>query len=128
LLEPLAALSTDSDALHGSFLALDENGQRIFVLTTSGLTVIHLAAVPLSIGTISPNSAPASGGTVLTIRGSGFQSGATVNIGGKSAPAAFVDMNTLSVTMPPLLAGPQQVLITNPNGDNYSLDTPFTAN
>jgi len=126
--EPLATLSTDVDALHGSFLAVDENGQRIFALTTSGLTVVQLTNVPLSIGTISPASAAAAGGTTLTIRGSGFQSGATVTIGGKSAAAKFVDINTLTVTTPPLTAGPQQVLVTNPNGDSYALDAAFTAN
>src|SRR5258708_3095085 len=82
--EPLAALSTDLDALHGSFLAVDETGQRIFALTTSGLTVMQLATVPLAIGTISPASTSASGGATLTIRGSGFQSGPTVAINGKS--------------------------------------------
>lgn len=126
--EPLAMLSTDLDALHGSFLAIDENGQRIFALTTSGLTVVRLATVPLSIGTISPTSASSAGGTILTIRGSGFQSGAAVIISGKSAPTVFKDINTLTVTTPPLSAGPQQVTITNPNGDSYSLDAAFTAN
>ena len=126
--EPLAALSTDIDALHGSFLAVDENGQRIFALTTSGLTIVQLASVPLSIGTISPASGPASGGTTLTMRGSGFQTGASVTIGGKSAAATFVDMNTLTVTTPPLTAGPQQILITNSSGDSYALDAAFTAN
>ena len=126
--EPLATLSTDVDALHGSFLAIDENGQRIFALTTSGLTVIQPSTVPLSIGTILPNSAPASGGTILTIRGSGFQSGAAVTIGGKLAPATFNDMNTLTVVAPAIAPGPQQISITNPTGDTYTLDAAFTAN
>jgi hypothetical protein len=121
-------LSTDTDGLHGSFLVVDETGQRIFALTTSGLTIAQLADVPLSIGTVSPSSASASGGAVLTIRGSGFQSGATVSIAGKSAPTSFVDINTLSVTTPLLSAGPQQIQITNPSGDSYSLDAAFTAN
>src|SRR6202040_4215435 len=95
--EPLAALSTDLDALHSSFLALDETGQKIFALTTSGLTVLQLT-VPLAIGTISPASAPASGGATLTIRGSGFQSGVTVAINGKSVATTFKDINTLTVT------------------------------
>jgi len=126
--EPLATLSADIDALHGSFLAIDENGQRIFALTTSGLTVIQLTTVPLSIGTISPTSAPASGGTVLTIRGSGFQSGATVTIGGKPAPVTFRDMNTLSITTPVLSIGAQQIVIANPDGNSYTLDAAITAN
>jgi hypothetical protein len=37
-------------------------------------------------------------------------------------------MNTLTVTTPPLTAGPQQILITNPNGDSDSLDAALTAN
>ena len=126
--EPFAALSTDIDALHGSFLAIDETGQRIFALTTSGLTVIQLAAVPLSIGAISPTAGPASGGTTLTIRGSGFQSGATVTIGARPAATTFVDINTLTATTPPLTVGPQQVVITNPTGESYFLDAAFTAN
>jgi hypothetical protein len=126
--EPLAALSTDVDALHGSFLAVDETGQKIFALTTSGLTIIQLATVPLCIGTISPATAPSSGGTILTIHGSGFQSGATVSIGGKSGATKFVDMNTLTVTTPPLTAGPQQITITNPDANSYTLAAAFTAN
>src|SRR3984893_11012317 len=126
--EPLAALSSDLDALHGSFLTIDETGQRIFALTTSGLTVIQLATVPLSIGTLSPASAPSSGGTILTIRGSGFQSGATVTINAKPATAKFVDMNTLTVTTPPLTAGPQQITIINPDANTYTLAAAFTAN
>jgi hypothetical protein len=39
-------LSTDTDALHGSFLAIDETGQRIFALTTSGVTILQLASIP----------------------------------------------------------------------------------
>jgi hypothetical protein len=126
--EPLAMLSTDLDALHGSFLAVDENGQRIFALTTSGLTIVQLANVPLAVGTISPATASASGGATLTIRGSGFQSSATVTIGGKSAAATFVDLNTLTVTTPHSTPGPQQILIANPAGDSYALDAAFTAN
>jgi hypothetical protein len=125
--EPLATLSTDLDALHGSFLAIDETGQKIFALTTSGLTIIQLA-VPLSIGTISPASTPSAGGTTLTIRGSGFQSGATVIIGGKNTNATFMDINTVTVVTPQLRPGPQQITITNPNGDSYTLDAAFSAN
>jgi hypothetical protein len=66
-------LSADVDGLHGSFLAIDENGQRIFALTASGLTVVQLAPVPLSIGTITPSGAAAAGGATLTIRGRGFR-------------------------------------------------------
>jgi IPT/TIG domain-containing protein len=125
--EPLAMLSSDIDGLHGGFLTIDENGQRIFALTTSGLTVVQLANVPLGIGTISPASGSVSGGTSLTIRGSGFQNGTAVTIGGKTANVTFKDVNTLTVLTPALAAGPQQIIITNPDGETASLDAAFTA-
>jgi hypothetical protein len=120
-------LAADSDGLRADFLAIDENGQRIFALTASGLTVVQLSSVPLSIGSISPVAAPGIGGTTLTIRGSGFQSGTKVTIGGKSASANFQDINTLTVVMPSLSSGAQQIAVTNPDGETYSLDAAFTA-
>ena len=125
--EPFAMLSADSDALHASFLAIDETGQRLFALTASGLTVVQLAAVPLGIGSVAPASGAASGGTLVTIRGSGFQSGITLTIGGKQAAVTFKDVNTLTFTTPALSAGPQQIVLTNPNGESYSLDASFLA-
>jgi hypothetical protein len=117
--EPTAMLSADVDGLHGSFLAIDENSQRIFALTASGLTVVQLAPVPLTIGTITPNGA-AAGGATLTIRGSGFQIGASASIGGKTATVTFVDMNTIKVTTPSLPAGAQRVVVSNPDGESTS--------
>jgi hypothetical protein len=127
--------TTDLDALHGSFLATDENGQRLFAITSSdgspqsaALTVVQLAAVPLGIGTISPSTVAAAGGTALTIRGSGFQSGITATINGKSANVTLKDTNTLSLVTPPLTPGPQQLTLTNPDGESISLDAALTAN
>lgn len=126
---------TDIDGLHGSFLATDENGQRLFAITSSdgtaqnaSLTVVQLAAVPLGIGTISPVSVPASGGTTLNIRGSGFQSATTVSINGKTASVTFKDINTLSFVTPNLTLGPQRITITNPDGETTSLDAAIAAN
>ena len=126
--EPFAMLSTDVDAQHGSFLAIDENGQRLFALTTSGLTVIQLATVPLGIGSVNPPSGPAAGGTNVTLRGSGFQSATALTIGGKSVPVTFKDTNTLLFATPALAAGSQRIFVTNPNGETVSLDAAFTAN
>ena len=126
---------TDVDGLHGSFLATDENGQRLFAITSSdgttqhaALTVVQLASVPLGIGTISPATAPASGGTTLTIRGSGFHSATTVFINGKAASVTFKDVNTLSAVTPSLTSGPQRITVTNPDGETVSLDAALTAN
>ena len=126
---------TDVDGLHGSFLATDENGQRLFAITSSdgtpqnaALTIVQLAAVPLGIGTVQPSTVPAAGGSTVTIRGSGFVSGTAVSLNGKSSAATFKDANTLSIAMPALSPGPQQIVITNPDGETVSLDAAITAN
>jgi hypothetical protein len=125
---------TDIDGLHGSFLTTDENGARLFAITStdgtpynSGITIIQLAKVPLGIGTLNPSNGAAAGGTTVTIRGSGFVSGATVTIGGKSAATTFSDANTLTIITPSLPTGAQQLQITNPDGEVASLAAAFTA-
>ncbi|HUN62210.1 MAG TPA: IPT/TIG domain-containing protein [Candidatus Sulfotelmatobacter sp.] len=125
--EAFAMLNTDVDGAHGVFLTTDENGQRLFVLTTSGLSIVQLANVPLGIGTLSPSSGSAAGGTVVTLRGSGFQSGITATLGGKAASVSRTDMNTLILTTPALAAGPQQLVLTNPDGESVALDSAFSA-
>lgn len=125
--EAFAMLNTDIDGLHGAFLSTDENGQRLFALTTSGLTIVQLANVPLGIGTLNPATGSASGGTSITVRGSGFQAGITGTVGGKSAAITLTDMNTLTLTTPSITAGPQQLVLTNPDGESVSLDAAFTA-
>lgn len=126
---------TDADSLHGSFLTTDENGQQLFAITSldgtaqnAALTIVQLAAVPLGIGTIQPSSISASGGSSLTIRGSGFVNGVSIAINGKAATVTFKDSNTLSVTVPALTPGPQRIIITNPDGETISLDAAITAN
>jgi hypothetical protein len=126
---------TDVDGLHGSFLTIDENGQRLFAITSSdgsaqnaSVTFVQLANVPLGIGTLSTTSGPAAGGTSLTLRGSGFQSGITATLGGKPVSITFKDINTLSLVTPPLTPGPNQLVLTNPDGETVSLDAAFIAN
>ena len=128
-------LMTDVDGLHGSFLATDENGQRLFAITSSdgtaqnaALTIVQLAAVPLGIGTIVPSTVSEMGGATLTIRGSGFVSGVTITINGKAGTVSFIDANTLSAAVPALTPGPQRITITNPDGESVSLDAAITAN
>jgi hypothetical protein len=125
--EPFAMLSADTDGLHGSFLTTDENGEYLFALTTSGLTVIQLVSMPLGIGSLSPASGAAAGGTSITIRGSGFRSSTKATLGGKSANVTFKDVNTLLMTTPVLSAGPQQLILSNPDGESVSLDAAFVA-
>lgn len=122
------ALMTDVDGLHGSFLTTDETGAKLFAITTSGLTIAQLAGVPLGLGNVSPAQGTAAGGTQITVRGSGFQSTTKVTIGGAGATATFVDVNTLQVTTPSMKPGPQQIVLTNADGETYAQDAAFVAN
>jgi len=125
--EPFAMLNTDVDGLHGDFFATDENGLRLFALTTSGVTIIQLASVPLGIGTLSPSAGSAAGGVVVTLNGSGFVNGTRVALGGKTVNATWKDMNTLTFATPSTPQGLQQLVLTNPDGETVSLDAAFLA-
>lgn len=127
--EPLSATSDDlkGQGLQAQLIAVDETGQRIFALTVSGLSVVQLVNVPLGIGTLSPTSGPAAGGTVVTVRGSGFQSATTATLGGKSVTATFKDANTILLTTPSLPPGLQPLLLSNPDGETVALATAFIA-
>jgi len=107
--------------------ALDETGSRFFALTQSGLCVITLDAVPLSIGSVSPSSGPSAGGIQLTIRGSGFASGAKVLFGNVPATTTFVDSNTLQVVTPSVAQGPVRITVQNENGESYFWDDAYTS-
>ena len=113
-------VSTDVDGLHGNFLTGDEFGQRLFAVTTSGLTIVQLANAP-------PASGAAAGGASVTIRGSGFQSTTKAALGGKQASVTFKDMNTLSIVTPAFSPGPQQLVLINPDGESVALNAAFFA-
>jgi len=109
-----------------SSMDFDETGNRAFLITDKGLTVVQLPPPPVSIGYLNPPTGPASGGTTVTIRGSGFESGATVSFGGATATTTYVDGSTLQVVTPAGSKGGARVSIQNPDGTSYSLDAGFT--
>lgn len=108
-------------------MAVDETGKRIFLITDTGLTIVKLNSVPLSIGSVTPNIGPAAGGAQFAVRGSGFQSGTEVTIGGVAAITTFVDQDTLQVIAPPLSTGPAAITVNGPDGATYTLDAAYTA-
>jgi hypothetical protein len=110
-----------------SAMALDEAGNRLFLITNAGLTVLQMDSPPLSIGYLNPAAGPAAGGTTVTIRGSGFQPAATVTFAGVAASTKYVDASTLQVTTPSVPAGGVRVTIANSSSSSYSLDAAFLA-
>jgi len=81
----------------------------------------------LTLTSISPASGPATGGTVMTLTGSGFVNGATVRVNNVSATAiTFVSATQVQATTPPGTAGARTVQITNPDTTTASLSSAFT--
>ena len=65
---------------------------------------------------IAPEEGPAAGGQTVIIRGSGFQTGATVKFGATPATSVVViNSTTISAVTPAHVAGVVNVTVQNPN-------------
>jgi len=101
-------------------LAIDPSGSKILGALQNGVGYFELSVVPLAVGPVSP--ANASVGGMIQLRGSGFVGGITATIGGKAAICSVVNSETLSCTVPNLVAGATAISLTNPDGQTYSLE------
>ena len=80
----------------------------------------------LAITGVRPTQGPATGGTKVTISGSGFADGATVQFGGKDADDVTVkDATTITCTTPAHEKGKVDVVVTNPNDKSATLARGF---
>jgi hypothetical protein len=80
-----------------------------------------------TVASISPSSGSTAGGTAVTITGTGFQSGATVTIGGSAATAvSLVSSTSITATTPAGSAGAQNVVVTNTDGQTGTLSGGFS--
>ncbi len=87
---------------------------------------IYTTNPPPSLSNVLPMSGPTAGGTLVTLSGASFQTGATVQFG--SAPATGVTVHSagsLSATTPAGAAGPVDVKITNPDEQSAVLASGF---
>ncbi|MGH6760857.1 MAG: IPT/TIG domain-containing protein [Phyllobacterium sp.] len=84
------------------------------------------AAPGPTISSVAPNIGPATGGTVVTITGTGFTGATAVTIGGTAATGiTIVNDTTISATTPAHAAGAVAVAVVTPGG-NASLPNGFT--
>jgi hypothetical protein len=101
-------------------MAIDSGGRNIFLITDKGLTVVDLGAALLSIGHLSQqNAAP---GTMVKVRGSGFDSTVTAKVGGVAATVSVTDENTLMLTIPSASSGPEDIVLSRGDGATYTLE------
>jgi hypothetical protein len=88
----------------------------------------YVAPAPaITVTGITPAVGPISGGTAVTITGTGFVSGATVNIGSTPATSVVVaNAATVLAVTPAHAAGTVAVVVTNPDGQSATLSGAFT--
>jgi hypothetical protein len=77
--------------------------------------------------TLSPTSGPKAGGTLVTLTGTNFVSGAKVYFGGVLSPSIqFVSAAQLKATTPKGSSGSQAVTVVNPSGQSAVKSNAFT--
>ncbi len=80
-----------------------------------------------TVTSVTPNSGLSTGGTVVTLSGTGFAAGATVLIGGVEATNVSVTSDTsLTAATPPHAAGTVDVVVRNPDGQTGTRGAAFT--
>ena len=82
---------------------------------------------PPTLSSVSPASGPTTGGTVITLNGANFVSGASVFVGGAPATSVtFLSATQLRATTPTGTAGLRTVQVTNPDAQSVTLNNAFT--
>jgi Galactose oxidase-like, Early set domain/IPT/TIG domain/Glyoxal oxidase N-terminus len=107
----------------------------LFLLNSSGVPSVAKfvqlgasgSAPAPTVSAIAPSSGSSNGGTSVNLTGTGFQTGATVKLGGTAAASVTV-VNSASITATTAAhaAGAVNVLVTNPNGQNGTLTNGYT--
>lgn len=99
-----------------------------FTFTSAGTSTTPPADGDIpAITSVNPATGPASGGTGITITGSGFMSGASVRIGGVLATnTTVINANQIAATTPAGTAGNTSLIVTNPDGVSAVAASGFT--
>ena len=97
------------------------------VVAGLGNAFTYVSGVAPSIAAVSPNFGPISGGTSVTILGSGFVSGVQVSIGGMSCSnVVLLTGGSLTCSTPASSYGPKTVIVTNPDSQTATLTSGYT--
>ena len=88
------------------------NQKSFLVPTVTSFSVTDVSYVPLD-----DTAVDTAGGQTIVINGSGFASGATVQVGATTiGSVTFIDQNRLTFTAPALSSGSYTIYVTNSNG------------
>jgi len=108
-------------------VAVAESPHNQSATLTGGFTYSASTTTSIGVSNISPTQGPTSGGTVVTVNGTGFQSGATVKFGSTASSAVTVTSSTQIDAMSPAeSSGTVAITVTDPNSQSSSLPSAFT--
>lgn len=112
-----------------SMLTVSDDGRSVYVagFSSVSLNVFSRTRAPApTVSSITPSSGPTSGGTEVTISGSGFLSLATANVGASPCVTKSVSSSAIVCTTASNAAGLVAVTVTNPDGQSGTLNDAFT--
>jgi glucose/arabinose dehydrogenase len=94
---------------------------------TSGYTYTAAANPAPTVTSINPNTGVTTGGTAVTLTGTGFLAGATVSFGGTAATGvALVNSTTITASTPAHAAGAVNVVVINTDTKSGTLTNGYT--
>jgi hypothetical protein len=104
---------------------------RVYVATWSNQVAVYgltntATALPPVLTSISPTSGPTTGGTIVTLTGMNFVTGATVAFAGVPAVVTSVKATTITAKTPVHSSVPVNVVVKNPDGQSATLANGFT--
>lgn len=110
----------------------DEGQVDVIVTNPDGKTTMLAGRVKYKrapkLKSVSPSMGPTAGGSVVTVQGTSFQSGARVTFGGVAATvlSGLTSEGQTQVAAPPHPAGKVNVAITNPDGLSDTLQNGYS--
>jgi hypothetical protein len=110
--------SGSNGSCKGSYLCTGGAGYRgpTGVGTPDGVISSSSSSPTLSVTSVSPSEGPTAGATAVTIKGSGFVKGASVEIGGKAGSVTVHSETEITAKTVAGSAGSDEVVVTDTNG------------
>jgi hypothetical protein len=125
--------ATNSTFNLGNVQFADSGSYDLVISNAAGLVtnfeeIVNLPPPPLTIASVTPNTGLTSGGTSVTITGTGFTNGATVSFGNAAATSVTVASatNITANTPPAATAGAVNVVVINGDFQSVVLTNGFT--
>ncbi|MFJ3953849.1 beta strand repeat-containing protein [Streptomyces libani] len=94
--------------------------------TSNGVSFTYVSVPVPVLSSVSPGSGPASGGTVVSLSGSGFSGATAVRFGGVSAAFSVVSGSQITATAP-AGSGTVQVTVTTPGGTSNGVSFTYVS-